>query len=73
VAFMTLCEAYLGIKPELDLWKYFFRIRRSQDPEVELTISRGVIIHVKARNGVDPYPEIPMPGSMKHGRRNGFT
>jgi hypothetical protein len=24
VAFMTLCEAYLGIDPELELWKYFF-------------------------------------------------
>jgi hypothetical protein len=23
-AFMTLCEAFLGIDPELDLWKYFF-------------------------------------------------
>jgi hypothetical protein len=32
-----------------------------------------VIIHVKVGNGVDPYPEIPMPGSMKHGGRNGFT
>jgi hypothetical protein len=28
VAFVTLCEAYLGIDPELDLWKYFFRVRR---------------------------------------------
>jgi hypothetical protein len=23
-AFMTLCEAYLGIDPEFDLWNYFF-------------------------------------------------
>jgi hypothetical protein len=27
-AFVTLCEAYLGIDPELDLWKYFFHVRR---------------------------------------------
>jgi hypothetical protein len=26
VALMTLCEAYLGIEPELDLWKYFFHV-----------------------------------------------
>jgi hypothetical protein len=25
-AFVTLCEAYLGIDPEIDLWKYFFRV-----------------------------------------------
>jgi hypothetical protein len=24
VAFMTLCEAYMGIEPHFDLWKYFF-------------------------------------------------
>jgi hypothetical protein len=23
-SFMTLCEAYLGIDPEIDLWNYFF-------------------------------------------------
>jgi hypothetical protein len=27
-ALMTLGEAYLGIDPELDLWKYFFRVQR---------------------------------------------
>jgi hypothetical protein len=27
VAFMTLCEAYLGIDPKFDLWNYFFRIQ----------------------------------------------
>jgi hypothetical protein len=24
--FVTLCEAYLGVDPDLDLWKYFFRV-----------------------------------------------
>jgi hypothetical protein len=28
VSFVTLCEAYLGINPKLDLWKYFFRVWR---------------------------------------------
>jgi hypothetical protein len=54
-AFITLCEAYLGINPELDLWKYFFRVRRLYDPKAELTISGGAVIHVKAGHRVDPY------------------
>jgi hypothetical protein len=31
-AFMTLCEAYLRIDPELDLWKYVFRVWCPHDP-----------------------------------------
>jgi hypothetical protein len=23
-AFVTLCEAYMGIEPHFDLWNYFF-------------------------------------------------
>jgi hypothetical protein len=64
-AFVTLREAYLGIIPDLDLWKYFFCVQRPEDPEAELTISEGVIIHVKVGHEVDPYLEIPMPRSMK--------
>jgi hypothetical protein len=37
-AFVTLCGAYLGINPDLDLWKYIFHIRRLQDPEAKLTM-----------------------------------
>jgi hypothetical protein len=59
-AFMTLCEAYMGIIPNLDRWKYFFCVRRPQDPEVEITISGGAVIHLKWGHRVDPYREIPM-------------
>jgi hypothetical protein len=38
-AFMTLCEAYMGVDPELDLWNNFFRVRHLQDPDAELTVS----------------------------------
>jgi hypothetical protein len=58
--FITLCEAYLGVDPDLNLWKYFFRVCRPEDPEAKLTISRGVVIHVKLGHGVDPFLEIPM-------------
>jgi hypothetical protein len=71
-AFVTLCEAYLRIIPDFDLWKYFFRVRRPQDPEVELTISGGIVIHVKSGHGVDPYLEIPMPRSMKGWQKKWF-
>jgi hypothetical protein len=49
---VTLCEVYLGINPDLDMWKYFFHVRRPQDPKAELTISRAAVIHVKL--GVTP-------------------
>jgi hypothetical protein len=71
-AFVTLCEAYLGIDPDLDLWKYFFRVCRLQDPEVELMTSGGAVIHVKSGHGADPYLEIPMPRSMKGWRKKWF-
>jgi hypothetical protein len=71
-AFVTLCEAYLGIDPDLDLLKYFFRVQHPQDPEVELTTSRGTVIHVKLGHGVDPYLEIPMPRSMKGWQKKWF-
>jgi hypothetical protein len=64
-AFVTLFEAYLGIDPELDLWKYFFRVRHPQDPEAKLTIFGGTVIHVESGHGVDYYLEIPLPRSMK--------
>jgi hypothetical protein len=40
-------------------------VHHSQDPEAELAISGGAVIHVKSGHGVDPYLEIPIPRSMK--------
>jgi hypothetical protein len=65
MAFVTLCEAYLGIDPDLDLWKYIFHVCHPQDLEAELMISGGMVIHVKSGNRVDSYLEIHMPWSMK--------
>jgi hypothetical protein len=70
--FVTLGEAYLGIDPDHDLWKYFFGVRCSQDPKVELTISDGTIIHVKSGHKADPYLEIPMPRLMKGWQKKWF-
>jgi hypothetical protein len=70
--FVTLCEAYLGVDPDLDLWKYFFCVHHPHDLEVELTISGVTVIHAKLGHGVDPYLEIPMPRSMKLWRKRWF-
>jgi hypothetical protein len=70
--FVTLCEAYLEIDPDLDLWMYFFRVRHSQDLEAELMISGSVVIHVKLGLGVDPYLEIPMSRLMKGWQKKWF-
>jgi hypothetical protein len=71
-AFVTLCEAYLVIDPELDLCKYFFHVWRSQDPKAELMISGATVIHVKEGHEVEPYLEISMPRSMKGWRKKWF-
>jgi hypothetical protein len=72
VSFVTLREAYQGIDPEFDLWNYFFSVRRLWVSEAELMISRAVVIHMKLGHGVDPYLEIPMPGSMNGWRKKWF-
>jgi hypothetical protein len=71
-AFITSCEGYPGIDPDLDLWKYIFRVHHLQDPKVELMISSGMVIHVKSGHGAYPYLEIPMPKSMKGWQKKGF-
>jgi hypothetical protein len=72
VAFVTLFEAYLAIDPDFDLWNYFFRVWCPHDPKAEQTISGGMPIHVESGHGVEPYPKIPMPRSMKGWRKKWF-
>jgi hypothetical protein len=72
-AFVSLCEAYLGIDPEFDLWNYSFQVWHPTDPDIELTVSRGMVIHVKSGHGGDPYIDILMPRSMKGWRKKCFT
>jgi hypothetical protein len=62
VAFVTLCEAYLGIDTDLDLWKYFFHVRHLQDSKAELMIPGDVVIHVKLGHGADLTFTSPCPG-----------
>jgi hypothetical protein len=38
VAFVTLCEAYMGIDPHFNQWNYFFRIWLWPDSGVEAAV-----------------------------------
>jgi hypothetical protein len=67
-AFVTLCEAFMGIDPHFDLWHHFFRIRLPQGMNVEVAVLGGVGIQVKSGHGVDPYFNLPMVESV-HGWR----
>jgi hypothetical protein len=67
--FVTLCEAYLRIDHDLDLWKYFFSVHHPQDREAKLTIYSGAVIHVKSGHKAYPYLQIPMPSSISGWRK----
>jgi hypothetical protein len=59
-AFVTLCEAYMGIEPHFDLWNYFFRVWLQQGSNVETVALGSVDILVQSGLGVDPYFHLPM-------------
>jgi hypothetical protein len=54
-AFVTLCEAYMGIEPHINLWNYFFRARLQQCLDAEAAMFGSVDIYVRSRREVDPY------------------
>jgi hypothetical protein len=37
-AFVTLCEAYMGIEPHFDLWNYFFHVQLRPGSDVEVVV-----------------------------------
>jgi hypothetical protein len=43
-AFVTLCEAYMGIHPHFNLWNHFFHIRLPQSSGVEVVGLGGMDI-----------------------------
>jgi hypothetical protein len=59
-AFMTLCEAYLGIEPHFHLWNYFFHARLWPSLVAEAVVQGGVDIFVRSGHIVDPYFHLPM-------------
>jgi hypothetical protein len=44
MAFVTLCEGYLGIEPHFELWRYFFSItllKKREKGRPDLLVSMG--------------------------------
>jgi hypothetical protein len=62
VAFVTLCEAYMGIERHFNMWNYFFRARPHQGSGGEVVVLGSVEIFVRFGHGVDPYFHLPMSG-----------
>jgi hypothetical protein len=68
-AFVTLCEAYMGIEPHFNLWNYFFRARLWQDSDVEAAVLGSVDIYARSEPKVNPYFLILMPNPPVGWRR----
>ena len=50
MAFIAMCEGYLGIEPHFKLWRYFFAIslHRNKDRGREIPVSMGCAgIHLR--------------------------
>jgi hypothetical protein len=69
VAFVTLCEAFIGIEPHFNLWSYFFWARLRQGSDTEVAALGSVDILVYSRLEVDPYFSIPLPDPPVRWRR----
>jgi hypothetical protein len=55
LAFVILCEAYMGIEPHFNLWNYFFRVQLRTDSDVEAVVWGCADIYVRIGLGIDPY------------------
>jgi hypothetical protein len=53
--FVTLCEAYMGIRPHFDLWNYLFRARLRQGLDMEAAVLGSVDLFVLFGSGVILY------------------
>jgi hypothetical protein len=54
-AFVTLCEAYMGIEPHFHLWNHFFHTRLRQGPDAETIVLGSVDLLVRSGSIIDPY------------------
>jgi hypothetical protein len=55
VAFITLCEAYMGIEPHFNLWNYFFRVWLRSDSDTKVVVWGCADIYVSIGPRIDPY------------------
>ena len=69
VAFIALCEGFLGINPHFDLWRYFFTVnlqkKREKGSRQELHMSMGCVGIQLRNNQVGKYPSMRLSTSNK--------
>jgi hypothetical protein len=70
VAFVALCEGFLGIKPHFELWKYFFFVELQKKIEKEkkkpdLAVPMGCASIRLWGNRESQYMAIPLSKSNK--------
>ena len=59
MAFIVMCEGYLGIKPYFELWRYFFAIslHRKKDRGREISVPMGRAgIHLQGQQAAEYMP-----------------
>jgi hypothetical protein len=71
-AFVTLCKAYMGIEPHIDMWNNFFH-SRLQGSDAEASVLGCVDIFVQFGPGVDPYFRLMMSNLWSGGRKYGSS
>jgi hypothetical protein len=59
MAFVTLCEAFMGTGPHFNLWNHFFHVRLPQGSDAEAAVLGSMVIYVNSGHGIDPYFELP--------------
>jgi hypothetical protein len=64
VVFVTLCEAYIGIEPPLNLWSHFFWIQLWQDLGAGAVSVGSVDVSIRSGLGVDSYFSFPQPNTL---------
>jgi hypothetical protein len=61
-ALVTLCKAFLGVKPPLNLWSHFIWVYMQHDSGAGAASLGSVDISVLTGPGTEPYFPIPQPG-----------
>ena len=67
MAFVALCEGFLGISPHFDLWRHFFAITllKKLEKRLELSVPMGCIGIQLHNNRVNEYPSMRLSTSNK--------
>jgi hypothetical protein len=61
---VTLCEAYIGIEPHMNLWSHFFQARLRQGSDAGAASLGSVDVLVHSRPEADLYFSIPLPDPL---------